>query len=200
MKTTCLLAALALALAACSTKPKEASTQTVSSPGTGSKDSSGLPPQSESHTRFANCIGWPEGKMPAAPGGFAVTKYMGEELNNPRWLYQLPNGDVLVAEASTDAGLVKKAKDLVSGKGKADNKNNVASGSANRITLMRDADNDGKPEMHTVFLDGLNQPFGMLVLAGKFYVANTDGVWMYPYTEGQTEDDRRGPQDIGAAR
>ncbi len=103
---------------------------------------------------------WPEGKKPQAPGGFTVTKFAGD-LDNPRWVYIAPNGDILVSEAGT---------------GK----------SANRITLFRDTNGDGMPDIRQVFLDGLNRPLGMLVLGNYFYVANTDGVFRFPYKEGQT--------------
>ncbi len=106
-------------------------------------------------------IGWPEGKTPIAPKGFTVTKFA-DSLKNPRWIYIGPNGDIFVAEARTGRN------------------------SANRITLLRDNDNDGKPEYRTTFLSGLNANLGMLVLNGSFYVANTDGLLQYPYTVGQT--------------
>lgn len=112
-------------------------------------------------------IGWPENKMPAAPEGFTVTKYA-EGFNNPRWIYVGPNGDVFIAEAKTGAN------------------------PANRITLLRDADKDGKPEIREEFLNGLNRPFGMLILKDSFYVANTDGAWKYPYQTGQTKISGKG--------
>lgn len=106
-------------------------------------------------------IGWPAGQTPTAPDGFVVTKFA-DNLKNPRWLYILPNNDVLVSEAST-----KKDE------------------SANRITILRDKNNDGVADTRGTFLRNLNQPFGMLVLGDYFYVANTDGVWRYPYHRGQ---------------
>ncbi len=111
-------------------------------------------------------IGWPEGKTPQAPEGFEVTKFA-SDLEHPRWIYQAPNGDIFVAESNT--------------------KN-----SANRITLIRDENNDGTPDMKEVFLKDLNQPFGMLVLNGYFYVANTDAVLRFPYEEGQTKMEGEG--------
>ena len=112
-------------------------------------------------------IGWPEGYAPVAPPGFRVNRFA-EDLENPRSLYVLPNGDVLVAES--------------------DRLDDVAIGpSANRITLLRDVDQDGSPEVREVFLTGLNQPFGMLLLGESFYVANTDGLVRYPYRPGQTK-------------
>lgn len=101
---------------------------------------------------------WPEGKMPTAPKGFTVTKYA-DGFKNPRWSYIAPNGDILVCESGR---------------------------SANRITLLRDIDGDGNFEIRETFLDGLKKPFGMLILDDTFYVANTDGLYKYPYKEGQT--------------
>ncbi|OLY91590.1 Glucose/arabinose dehydrogenase, beta-propeller fold [Cnuella takakiae] len=135
----------------------------------------------ESSTKFSNVIGWPEGRTPQAPAGFTVSKFA-DSLNNPRWMYATPNGDILVAEANTEPNIKDKAKAVVSGKAKSQNLGN----SANRITLFRDADGDGRYELRTTFLEGLNQPLGMLVLNNQFYVANTDGILQFPYTAGQT--------------
>ncbi|MDO6435257.1 sorbosone dehydrogenase family protein [Flavitalea sp. BT771] len=111
--------------------------------------------------RSSKVIGWPEGKTPIAPAGFTVTRYAGR-LNSPRWFYILPNGDLLVSESQTSR---KK--------------------SANDILLFRDADQDGVPELRDTFMTGLNQPLGMLLLHGWFYVGNTDGVYRWPYTAAQ---------------
>jgi glucose/arabinose dehydrogenase len=132
-----------------------------------------------SKTKFSNVIGWPEGKTPIAPEGFTVTKFA-DGLNNPRWIYIAPNGDILVAEASTDPGAIKKVKGAISGKNKSQNLGN----SGNRVLLFRDKDGDGKAEQTTVFLDNLNKPFGMLVIGNNFYVANTDGLMQFPYESG----------------
>ncbi len=106
-------------------------------------------------------IGWPEGEMPDAPAGFTVNKFA-DGLEHPRRIYVAPNNDIFVAESDD------------------------AENSANRISLFRDTDNDGEPEVREVFLTGLNQPYGMLVLNNYFYVANVDGLMRYPYEEGQT--------------
>jgi glucose/arabinose dehydrogenase len=103
-------------------------------------------------------------------------------------MYVGPNEDVFVAEASTEKNVVKQAKTILSGKAKAGN----ISGSADRITLLRDADHDGIPELKTVFLSGLNQPFGMLILGHNFYVANTDAIVQFPYERGQTKINHEG--------
>jgi glucose/arabinose dehydrogenase len=121
-------------------------------------------------------IGWPDDKIPVAPNGFTVTKFA-SGLDNPRWMYVAPNGDIFVAEANTVSDGFKKT-------GIESNSRNT---SKNCIILLRDANHDGVPEMQQLFLSGLNRPFGMLILNGKFYVGNTDGVWMYPYKTGQTQ-------------
>ncbi|MFC5411878.1 PQQ-dependent sugar dehydrogenase [Larkinella bovis] len=141
-----------------------------------------LPPPAESSTHFSNVIGWKDGQTPKAPDGFVVTEYA-RDLDNPRQTYVLPNGDVLVVESQTERkGIVKKVSSVVSGQAQSE-----ASGkSANRITLLRDTNQDGKPDVRQTFLDGLNQPFGMLLVGTTFYVANTDGLLTFPYQTGQT--------------
>jgi glucose/arabinose dehydrogenase len=125
--------------------------------------------------KFSSVVGWPADRKPTAPDGFTVTLFA-DSLENPRWLYLLPNGDVLAAEARTSApkrlppAIRQKLKDS-GGFGP----------SANRISRLRDANGDGRAELRETFLDGLNQPFGMLALGRWFYVANTDGLLRFPY-------------------
>ena len=114
-------------------------------------------------------VDWPAGRMPVAPAGFAVNKFAGD-LKNPRWIYVAGNGDIFVAEADKEGSAVDKLR------GK----------SADRITLLRDNNGDGIPEFRSVFLKDLHMPFGMLILNNNFYVANTDGLWVYPYRAGET--------------
>lgn len=114
--------------------------------------------------------------MPTAPAGFTVTKFA-DGFDNPRWIYVLENGDILVAESATKPKVKEKVAAAVSGKSKSQN-----FGSADRITLLRDTNGDGEPDSRNTFLSGLNQPLGMLVLNNQFYVANTDGLLVYPYT------------------
>ncbi len=141
------------------------------------------PYATESAKNFSKVVGWPEGKMPQAPAGFTVTEFA-RDLVNPRWIYVAPNGDILVAEANTEPKGVKDAVvNTVTGKGKSQR----TEASANRITLLRDTNKDGKPDLREVFLAGLNQPFGMLVLGNNFYVANTDALMRYDYKPGQTK-------------
>jgi len=131
--------------------------------------------------RIAKVVGWPAGKAPAAPPGFVVTRYA-EGLDHPRWLYVLPNGDVLVAESSTqphpDPGIKEHLMHMMKRRGGSLGR------SANRITLLRDADGDGVVEHRSVFLSGLNQPIGMALRGDTLYVANTDAVVAYPYVAG----------------
>ncbi|RKI19812.1 sorbosone dehydrogenase family protein [Corallococcus sp. AB030] len=132
--------------------------------------------------RYSTVVGWPEDKRPTAPEGFEVMRYA-DGLRNPRWTYVLPNGDVLVAEASSEFKSEQdKEESIESGKVRSQNLGH----SANRITLLRDADHDGTPEVREVFLEGVKQPLGMLLLGDRFYVAGTDAVWRYPYTAGET--------------
>jgi glucose/arabinose dehydrogenase len=128
--------------------------------------------------------GWSEGETPTAAPGLKVNAFAAG-LDHPRWLQVLPNGDVLVAEAMNEprAGM-RNIFDyaMVSTMRRA-----AAVGiSANRITLLRDADGDGVAETREVFLEGLNQPFGMALVGDSFYVGNTDGLVAFPYTAGAT--------------
>jgi hypothetical protein len=131
-------------------------------------------------------IGWKPGEAPMAAEGLAVSEFAAD-LDHPRWLYVLPNGDVLVAETNAP----KRPDDAKGIKGWIFKffQRNAGAGvpSANRITLLRDADGDGVAETRSVFLDGLNSPFGMALVGNTFYVANTDAVVSFPYEEGQTE-------------
>ncbi|GAB3862178.1 sorbosone dehydrogenase family protein [Hymenobacter terrigena] len=184
-----LLAGLGL-LAACGGPSKqekqEAATntpaQTVTTPAA---DSVHLPAPyaTKSVTNRVNIQPWPAGKTPVAPAGFTVTEYAGK-LDSPRWLYVAPNGDVLVAEASTvPTSMTKK----VAAELKLDKSRSLRDHSANRITLLRDTNHDGTPDLRTTFLAGLSQPFGMLIMGNYFYVANTDGVLRFPYQPGATK-------------
>jgi glucose/arabinose dehydrogenase len=118
-------------------------------------------------------IGWPQGRFPTVPSGFTVSLFA-EKLDNPRWTYQLPNGDVLAVESIRESPNRPQEK------------------SANRITFFRDTNNDGNPDQREIFLTGLNMPFGMLVLGDWFYVGNTNGLVRYPYRSGQTRIDAKG--------
>lgn len=135
---------------------------------------------------IAPARGWPEGGKPLAAAGLAVNAFA-SGLDHPRWLHVLPNGDVLVAE--TNAPERPEGKKGIRGyvMGKVMAKAGAAVPSANRITLLRDADGDGVAEVKRVFLKGLNSPFGMALVGDMLYVANTDGIVRFPYREGELE-------------
>jgi glucose/arabinose dehydrogenase len=181
--TSVLLAAvLALILAACGDTAKLPEAATIG-------PNPELPPPR--HTtiptvHIAPAKGWPAGATPTAAPTLSVSAYA-VDLDHPRWLYVLPNGDVLVAETNAPPkpedsrgirGWVMKRVMKRAGAGVP---------SANRITLLRDDNGDGVAETRTVFLKGLNSPFGMALVGNNLYVANTDAVLRFPYKEGETQ-------------
>ena len=136
---------------------------------------------------IAPAKGWASGGKPTAAAGFAASAFA-MDLDHPRWLYVLPNGDVLVAE--TDAP--PKPEDSKGVRGFIMKKVMKEAGSgthpsANRITLLRDTNGDGIADTRTVFLKGLNSPFGMALVGNDLYIANTDAILRFPYKQGQTE-------------
>jgi glucose/arabinose dehydrogenase len=132
-------------------------------------------------------VHWPAGAAPKAPPGFTVTRYA-EGLDHPRWLEALPNGDVLVAEAAGPPSIGDKTSTGIKGwiQGLLMKKVESKVASPDRIILLRDADGDGVAETRTTFAQGLNSPFGMTLVGGVLYVANTDGVVSFPYQPGAT--------------
>ena len=134
---------------------------------------------------IAPARGWPAGAMPMAAPGMLVEAFA-TGLDHPRWVYVLPNGDVLVAE--TDAPPRPEATQDIRGRIMMAVMKKAGAGgrSANRITLLRDADGDGIAETRSVFLEGLNSPFGMALVGNDLYVANTDAVLRFPYSAGAT--------------
>lgn len=136
---------------------------------------------------------WPANMTPTPAPGLAVNAF-GTALDHPRWIYVLPNGDVLVAETNAPQRPVKKGiGDWVTSKVMA--RAGAGVPSANRISLLRDADGDGVAELKSVFLKDLNSPFGMALVGDMLYVANTDAVVRFPYKEGATEI-RDKPQQV----
>jgi glucose/arabinose dehydrogenase len=145
---------------------------------------------------IAPAKGWPDGAKPTAAPGTAVSLFA-NGLKHPRWIYVLPNGDVLVAESAKptpppeadkgDASDGPVAKIKSAFMKKAMKKAGSAVPSANQVTLLRDADGDGVPEVRTTFLQNLNSPFGMALIGNDFYVANADGIVRFPYKAGDTE-------------
>src|SRR5688572_1276625 len=135
--------------------------------------------------KVAKAVGWPSGVTPQSVTGTRVNAFAAG-LEHPRWLLVLPNGDVLVAETNApprpeDGKGIKGAFMKFFMK-----KAGAAVPSANRITLLRDADGDGVAETRSVFLDSLNSPFGIAPVANGLYVANTDAVVRFPYVPGST--------------
>ncbi|PIC01375.1 sorbosone dehydrogenase family protein [Caulobacter sp. X] len=136
--------------------------------------------------KVSDVVGWPSGVTPTAPAGFRVQPFA-TGLDHPRWLLVLPNGDVLVAESAAppkaepphglrgffETMLMKKAGSVTP--------------SANRITLLRDADHDGAAELKTPFLTNLYSPFGMALVGDTLYVANADAIVAFPYKAGETQ-------------
>lgn len=140
----------------------------------------------------ARAVGWKAGEKPAAAKGLSVAVFA-EGLNHPRWIYVLPNGDVLVSESNspprTDGnggggiqGFVMKTMMARAGAGAP---------SANRIVLLRDADGDGKAELKTVLIAGLYSPSGMGYRDGQLYIANSDALVRVPFTPGETKIDAK---------
>jgi glucose/arabinose dehydrogenase len=127
----------------------------------------------------APAVGWPDGAAPVAPAGFTVTRYA-ENLDHPRWIYLLPNGDVLVAESSTEpqrgGGIMGWIRNSVQRRAGALDE------SADRITLLRDSDGDGDVDARHIFAENLNQPFGIVLAGEQLYVGNTDAVVRFRYT------------------
>jgi len=135
---------------------------------------------------IAPARGWLEGATPKVAAGLAVSAFA-TGLDHPRWLYVLPNGDVLVAETNAPP----KPEDSKGIKGwimkRVMKRAGAGVPSANRITLLRDVNGDGIAETRTVFLQGLNSPFGMTLVGDDLYVANTDGLVCFAYRTGETQ-------------
>ena len=179
--------ALAVTLAACGS-----GAQLPVSAGTGPDPQ--LPPPRTSPIPTVNVAParpWPPGTQPTPTDGLEVTAFA-RDLNHPRWLYVLPNGDVLVAETNAPQrpkdstglfGWIAKRVMARAGAGVA---------SADRITLLRDGDGDGIADERHAFLSNLHSPFGMALVGGDFYVANTDAVIRFAYRNGETRIDTAG--------
>ena len=153
-----------------------------------------LPPPKKSGLvptlNIAPAQGWPQGVKPTAPEGFTVTA-LANGLQHPRWVYTLPNGDVLVAESNKPKpqdGARNVHAEGIRGKvqGAVMKRAGAAAPSADRISLLRDADGDGVAETKTVFLEKLTSPFGMALVGNELYIANADAIVKVPYETGQT--------------
>jgi len=179
---TCALALLAAATVACSGESARIATRDATGPDPA------LPAPVDTlipTVRIAPAVGWQAGERPVAAPGFAVTAFA-TGFEHPRWLYVLPNGDVLVAETNGPAGKsgFKGIKGAVMGKVMKEAGAGVPS--PERISLLRDADGDGVAETKTAFLQGLHSPFGMALVGDTLYVANANALLKFPYAAGAT--------------
>jgi glucose/arabinose dehydrogenase len=174
--TTALIAISALA--ACSGKGSDPTKQYGPNPYLPEPHQYLLPPMSVPHA-----IGWKPGESPTVPAGLRV-QAMATGLMHPRIVYPLPNGDLLVVESNGPGTEPFRPKDYIQGSIKAIA--GAAQKGGNRITLLRDANGDGVPELKTVLVDHLRSPYGVAWVAGTLYVANTDAILAYPFAPGQT--------------
>jgi glucose/arabinose dehydrogenase len=143
-----------------------------------------LPPM-----HIAHIVGWSKDETPTVAQGLKI-QALAKGLEHPRSVYVLPNGDVLVVESkSPGTQPIRRPKDLIMGwvESLATSGAGASNEASNRITLLRDANGDGVPEVRSVFLDHLNSPFGVALVGNDLYVANTDAIVRYPYTEGDTK-------------
>jgi glucose/arabinose dehydrogenase len=155
-----------------------------------------LPPAAQETiptVKIAPAVGWQGGAMPSPAAGLKVTPFAAQ-LDHPRWLYVLPNGDVLVAESNAPERPEQGKGIKAWFKKRAMKKAGAATPSANRITLLRDANGDGIAETRTAFLEDLHSPFGMALIGNQLYVANTGAVMRFPYVAGDTRISARGVQ------
>jgi hypothetical protein len=172
-----LCASAALALASCGPDPINPMRQVGANPYLPKLHQYLLPPM-----HVAKITPWGKAR-PAVASGLQI-KALATGLKNPRSLYVLPNGDILVVETEGPPPPVNRPKEFVMNW--IEKMAHSSSKAGNRIVLLRDADGDGVPEMQTVFLDHLNSPFGVVLVGNDLYVANTDAVKRYPYQTGQT--------------
>jgi len=170
-----LLSGILFAVLGCNNKTSTDETKTHSTNNrtdtstTLSSDSLPPPFATESVRNQSKVLGWPAGKTPQAPAGFVVTRFA-DSLDSPRWIYTATNGDIFVAQSDRE--------------GKT----------GNNILLFRDANKDGVADSRSVYISGLKQPFGMLILKNKFYVGNTDALLEFPYDAAATTISAKGKQ------
>lgn len=150
------------------------------------------PHASESMIHHPRVVGWSDGRMPQAPEGFVVSAAV-DDVENPRWLYVLPDGDVLVAQSRTMPKPPKpktspedEAKQQKQAEGMKKSRT-VTGDSPNRLTLLHDEDGDGQFETQSRFAEGLNQPFGMALVDNTLFVATTDALLAFDYSPGDKQ-------------
>ena len=176
IRTTLAAVVAATTLAACG-GGGETLDQTGAAPELPKINETLLPPM-----KIARPQGW-NGELPTVPAGFTIVP-VATGLKIPRQILVLPNGDVLVAEGSGGNASKLRPKDVIAGYIKSLGKSSVKGG--DRITLLRDTNGDGKPELRTTFIDKLNAPYGLALVDGALYVANQDALLRFPYSDGQT--------------
>lgn len=133
--------------------------------------------------KIAQPAAWGE-QTPQVPQGYRISA-IATDLKIPRQTLVLPNGDILVAEGRGGNATKLKPKDVIASQIKAKGNTQVKGG--NRLTLLRDADGDGRYELQTVFAEHLNAPYGLAYADGKLYVANQDALVRFAYQDGQTQ-------------
>ncbi|HEY5965890.1 MAG TPA: sorbosone dehydrogenase family protein [Xanthobacteraceae bacterium] len=175
-----------MALAGCGDSAKIPEDQTVGANPTLPPPTSTLIPT----VNIAPAKGWQANEMPGPASGLSITA-LARDLDHPRWLHVLPNGDVLVAETNAPER-PERSGPRTFVMNQVMKRAGAAVPSANRITLLRDADGDGVAEVRTEFLAGLNSPFGMALVGNDLFVANTDAVVRFPYSAGQTRIEQAG--------
>ena len=134
--------------------------------------------------KIAEVVGWQGNAKPVAAAGLSVNMFA-DKLDHPRWVYELPNGDILVAETNSPPRMSGGITGFVMGKLMA--KAGAGVPSANRITLLRDTNGDGVADSRSVLLTGLSSPFGMALVEGRLFVGNHDALVAYPFSVGQTK-------------
>jgi glucose/arabinose dehydrogenase len=135
---------------------------------------------------LAKVVGWKQGETPTVAPGLKI-EALAQELQHPRSIYVLPNGDILVVESkSPDVQPIQRPKDIVMGLVESWVTSGGKTGESNRITVLHDANGDGRP-VHSVLLDHLASPFGVALVGSDLYVANTDAIVRYPYNSGDTK-------------
>jgi len=167
--------ALVLALTACGSAPD--ADQTGAVPTLPKQNETLLPPM-----KIAKPVGWGS-TLPTVPAGFSITP-VATDLKIPRQMLVLPNGDILVAEGTGGNESVLRPKDLIAGYIKSLGKSGTKGG--NRITLLRDTNGDGRADVRTVFIDGLDAPYGLAFVDGSLYVANQGALLRFAYRDGET--------------
>ncbi|HEV2708940.1 MAG TPA: sorbosone dehydrogenase family protein, partial [Edaphobacter sp.] len=173
-----------LALASCDDKGGDPARQYGPNPVLPEPHQYLIPPMS-----VPEAVGWKPGETPTVPAGLRI-QAMANGLMHPRIVYPLPNGDILVVESNSPGTKPFRPKDYIQGKVKA--RAGAGDKGGNRITLLRDANGDGVPELKTVLVDHLHSPYGVVWVAGTLYVANTDAILAFPFTPGETKITAKG--------